>query len=108
MITQGQCGRFVCTITEFGVVWTFGTDGSLEFLGTRMTGDFQPDTNTNTFARLLMRNITGDLMEGRRTSVLYFEPDPEFTGLMNISCQGISPATNSCVINVSVIGEFSD
>ena len=108
MITQGQFGAFVCTITEFGIMWTFGNE-SLEFIGTRLAGEVEPPTtlpNINVFARLLMSNITNSTTnEGIRTSILYFEPVFDFTGSINISCHGISPTSNLCIKTVPVIGE---
>ena len=107
VITQGQFGTFVCTINEFGVLWTFGNE-SLEFIGTRLAGEVEPPvprSDTNTFARLLRRNITDtSTNRGVRTSVLYFEPALDFTGSIDISCQGIAPKTNLCTKTV-LVGE---
>ena len=109
VITQGQFGTFVCTINEFGIIWTFGNE-SFEFIGTRLAGDVEPPiprSDTNTFARLLRRNITDtSTNRGVRTSVLYFEPALDFTGSISISCQGIAPKTNLCTKTV-LIGELA-
>lgn len=109
MIIQGEFGAFVCSIAEFGKMWNFGYE-SLEFIGTHGVGEFIPSTplpNANTFARLLMRNITDSTTNlGIRTSVLYFEPAPDFTGSINISCQGILPTSPLCIKTVVVTGEY--
>ena len=105
-ITQGQFGAFVCEITEFGILWNFGSE-HLEFIGSREVGDVEPRAplpDTMTFARLLMRNITDNSTnQGIRTSVLHFEPYPDFIGSINISCRGISPTSNPCIKTVRVI-----
>lgn len=90
MISPNEVGLFDCSVIGADLRWTVN---GVEFIfaGANQPGNLQnSNLPPNTIAALLVRVIVNDTtLEGSRTSVLRYVPDPGFTGSITVSCEGL-------------------
>ena len=99
-IGPGGVGLFKCTVTNgIDLRWTVN-DIRYVFQGDLTIGHIEE--NENGLAVLLVKDV-GNLT-GNRTSMLYYEPDPGFIGVVTIICGG--DRVGDCPVNFSVTGEL--
>ena len=103
VLYPGQFGLFECTVNGLDVKW-FTPSGELTILGGMNVGETSLLANTGTYASVTIRDPP-DQEFGRRTSVLHYELDPGFTGVVNITCAGIGGGIGVCTKLVEANGE---
>jgi hypothetical protein len=105
VIGPGEVGLFICSVNGGDLRWTVG---ELQFtfpggnaLGTVQNNSLQPTLNSVSISALIARVImSGSIVEGNRTSVLKYVPEPGFTGQVAVECDGQTIGVCSEIVSV--------